>query len=301
MHITAGALAALETGLRREYTAGLTGVTPQYLKIATEIPSTKASNTYGWANGWPKLREWIGDRVVKRLSVSGYQIVNRDFEATVAVPRNAIEDDELGVYGPMSREMGQSATEWPDELVFSLLPKGFTTPCYDGQNFFDTEHAGHTSEDGVVSEAEVSNMQAGVGEPWFLLDTRRPLKPLVWQPRKKPVFTAMDKPDDEGVFMRKEFRYGTDARGEAGYAFWQQAFGSRAALTAENYDAAFKAMTSQFNDEGRPLNVRPSVIVVGPGNRAAAKALFEAALINGGESNTRYKDVEIIETQWVGV
>lgn len=293
MLITATALAAIETGFRTEFNAGRDGIKPQWSMVATEVPSTRSGNTYGWAKGWPKLREWIGDRVLHRLLKQGYTIVNRDFEGTIAVDRNAIEDDELGIYGPMSRELGQASTEWPDELVFQLLPAGFTSECYDGQNFFDTEHP--------VGDQTVSNMQPGAGEPWFLLDTRRPLKPLIWQPRKKPVFVSMDKNDDESVFTRKEFRYGVDARGNAGYAFWQQAFGSKAALTAENYDAAYEAMTSQFNEEGRPLGVRPSVIVVGPGNRAAAKQLFEAMLVNGGESNTRYKDVEIVESQWVGV
>jgi phage major head subunit gpT-like protein len=291
MLLNSASLAALETGLRSDFNKGLLGVEPQWTKVATEIPSTGTSNTYGWVSGWPKLREWIGDRVVKRLAKSGYVLVNRDFEGTVAVQRNHIQDDQLGVYGPMSRELGQSATEWPDELVFSLLPKGFETECYDGQNFFDEEHK--------VGDETVSNMQDGAGEPWFLLDTRRPLKPLIWQPRQKPQFVALDDPKAENVFMRKEFLYGVDARGEAGYAFWQQAFGSRAPLTAANYEAAVQAMASQRNEEDRPLNVKPSIIVVGPGNRAAAKKLFEAMLVNGGESNTLYKDVEIVESQWV--
>lgn len=291
MLVTATSLAALETNLRGEFTKGLTGVEAQWPKIATEIPSSGASNTYGWVDGWPKLREWIGDRVIKRLAKSGYVLTNRDFEGTVGVQRNHIQDDQLGVYGPMSRELGQSATEWPDELVFSLLPKGFDTPCYDGQNFFDDEHP--------VGGETVSNMQAGAGEPWYLLDTRRPLKPLIWQPRQKPQFVALDDMKAENAFMRKEFLYGVDARGESGYAFWQQAFGSKAALTAANYEAAVKAMKSQRNEENRPLNVKPNMIVVGPGNVAAAKKLFKAVLINGGDTNTLYDDVEIVESQWV--
>jgi len=291
MLINAASLAALETGLRNDFTEGLTGVEPQWSKVATEIPSSKSSNTYAWAKGWPKLREWIGDRVIHRLLKQGYAIINRDFEGTVAVDRNHIEDDELGVYGPMSQQLGQSATEWPDELVFSLLPAGFSSECYDGQNFFDTEHP--------VGDGEVSNMQAGAGEPWYLLDTRRPLKPLIWQPRKKPQFVFQDDPKADNLFMRKEYVYGVDARGNAGYAFWQQAFGSKAALTAENYDAAVTAMKSQRNDEDRPLNVKPNIIVVGPGNVAAAKKLFKAMLVNGGDTNTLYDDVEIVESQWV--
>ena len=85
-----------------------------------------------------------------------------------------------------------------------------------------------------------------------------------------------------------------------GFGFWQLAFGSKAPLTAENYEAAFEAMTSQRNEEGGVLNVRPTHIVVGPGNRAAAKKLFDTMLSGGGDTNTLYKDVEIIEAPWVG-
>lgn len=292
MIITAGALAALNTGFRNDFNTGLTGMKPLWDRVATRIPSTRSSNTYGWLNAWPGMREWIGDRQVKSLSESAYTIVNRPFESTVAVPRDAIEDDEFGVYGPMMQSMAQAAAEHPDQLVFTLLKNGFTTPCYDNQNFFDTDHP--------VGDGVVSNMQAGAGEAWYLLDTRRPLKPLIYQERKKPEFVAMTKIDDEAVFTAKEYRYGVDSRCAVGFGFWQLAFGSKAALTAENYEAAFEAMTSQRNEEGQVLNVRPNIIVVGPGNRAAAKKLFDSMLVGGGDTNTLYKDVEIVEAAWVG-
>ena len=73
----------------------------------------------------------------------------------------------------------------------------------------------------------VSNVQAGAGNPWFLLDLRRPLKPLILQKRRGYEFKSMTKMDDENVFMRDEYRYGIDARLNVGFAFWQQAFGSK--------------------------------------------------------------------------
>lgn len=292
MLITATSLAALNTGFRNDFNTGLTGVKPVWDKVATRVPSSRSSNTYGWLGAWPGLREWIGDRVVKSLSESAYTITNKSYESTVGVPRDAIEDDEFGIYGPMMQSMAQVAAEHPDQLVFTLLKNGFNTPCYDGQNFFDEEHP--------VGDTVVSNMQGGAGEGWYLLDTRRALKPLIFQERKKPEFVAMTKIDDEAVFTAKEYRYGVDTRCAVGFGFWQLAFGSKAALTAENYEAAFEAMTSQRNEEGGVLNVRPTHIVVGPGNRAAAKKLFDAMLSGGGDTNTLYKDVEIIEAPWVG-
>nr|WP_255327039.1 Mu-like prophage major head subunit gpT family protein [Pseudomonas aeruginosa] len=88
------------------------------------IPSTTASNTYGWLGQFPKLREWIGQRVIKDMAAQGYQITNKLFESTVGVKRTDIEDDNLGVYGPLMQEMGRAAGAHPDELVFALLKAG---------------------------------------------------------------------------------------------------------------------------------------------------------------------------------
>lgn len=59
---------------------------------------------------------------------------------------------------------------------------------------------------------------------WYLLDTTRPLKPLILQINKPIEFTAMDNPNDESVFMRAEFRYGIDSEDNAGYGLWQLAY-----------------------------------------------------------------------------
>lgn len=59
---------------------------------------------------------------------------------------------------------------------------------------------------------------------WYLMDTTRPLKPLILQINKAIEFTAMDKSDDEAVFTRAEFRYGLDSEDNAGYGLWQLAY-----------------------------------------------------------------------------
>lgn len=63
-------------------------------------------------------------------------------------------------------------------------------------------------------------------EAWYLLCTRRPLKPIIFQERKKAEFTSLIKPDDEHVFMEKQYLYGVDSRCNVGYGFPQMAFGS---------------------------------------------------------------------------
>lgn len=58
---------------------------------------------------------------------------------------------------------------------------------------------------------------------WYLLACDMPVKPLIFQMRKRPEFAALDNPNDEGAFMRRSYKYGVDARYNAGYGFWQLA------------------------------------------------------------------------------
>lgn len=286
----------LTRGFKASFQRGFAGVTPLWGKVATLVPSSTASEDYGWLGKIPGMREWIGDRQINNLKQHDYNIKNKSFENTVGVDRDHIDDDQFGIYAPMMETLGQTAAEHPDILVFGLLAAGFATRCYDGQYFFDADHP-VIGADGET--ASVSNLQAGSDAPWFLLDTRRPLKPLIYQERKKPNFVALNQDTDENVFMRKEYLYGVDSRCNVGFGFWQMAFGSKAALSAENFEAAYAAMGAFKGDHGSPLGVRPNLLVVGPGLSGAARQIVEAQLINGGDSNTNYKRVDLLEVPWL--
>jgi phage major head subunit gpT-like protein len=61
---------------------------------------------------------------------------------------------------------------------------------------------------------------------WMLLDARKAIKPVIDQVRKQVVFSALEKPDDQNVFMRSTYNYGADYRGNAGPALWQLVYAS---------------------------------------------------------------------------
>lgn len=266
-------------------------------KTTMLVPSGSGQNDYTWLSRFPKMREWLGDKVVKVLEAFQYTITNKDWEATIEVDRNDIEDDNLGIYGPQAQEAGFSAKQLPDEIDADLKNNAFANVCYDGQYFYDSDHS--------VAGASVSNLgtaalsaadQAGVlasygaartaimsftddeGRPlglipdtlevppaleatgriicenekllddtpnpyrgtaklvvnprltsttaWFLHVTSRPVKPFVYQERKKPVFVQQITEEAESVFMRKKFRFGAEARGNGGYGLWQLSYGS---------------------------------------------------------------------------
>lgn len=299
--ITPSLLTSLNTGFRKDFQDAFDGMRAQsvYQRIATVVPSSTASNTYGWLGQFPKFREWIGARVIKDMAASGYQITNKSWEATVGVKRTDIEDDAIGVYRPLMAEMGRAAAVFPDELVFELLKAGETTLCYDGQNFFDTDHPVYPNVDGTGTASTVANLQAGSDPAWYLLDTSRALKPLIYQERKAPEFVPMTKVDDEAVFTSGEYRYGVDLRANAGFGFWQLARKSKAPLTAENYAAGRTAMMSLTADGGRPLGISPNVLLVPPQLEAAARAIVGSQLTTGGATNPWYGTAEIIVTPYL--
>lgn len=297
--ITPALITSLRTGFSKAFQDALVATPTDWETVATRVPSSNTSNTYGWLNQFPKLREWVGDRVVKDMAAAGYQITNKLFEATVAVKRTDIEDDNVGVYTPLFAEMGRAAKAHADELVFGLLAAGESTLCYDGQNFFDTDHPVYPNVDGTGTATTVSNLQAGTGPAWYLLDNSRALKPLIFQERTTPELEAMTASNDEGVFTRDEYRYGIRYRCNAGFGFWQMAYKSKAALTEANFNAAMAAMMQIQADGGRPLGVKPTHLVVPPQLRADALKLVESQLVGGGDSNPNYKAVQVIVSPWL--
>lgn len=295
MLITAGNLGILFEGFKANFKSGFDGAPSHYGRIATTIPSNTREETYAWLGQIPRLREWLGDRYVKGLVAHGYKVKNRDFELTLGVSRNDVEDDQYGVMAPLFAEMGRSSREQPDELVFALLKQGASTPCYDNQNFFDTDHP--VEIDGVVQS--VSNFQNGAGPTWYLLDSSRPLKPLIFQERKKPELVAVTDPSDASVFSRNEFLYGVHARHNVGFGLWQTAYASKGDLTPANYAAARQAMQTLRGDEGRLLGIRPDLLLVPPELEAAGRKIVSNALGEGGATNEWAGTAEIIVSPWL--
>lgn len=282
-------LRGIYVGFNTLFNKAFEGQKPTYEKIATVVPSTSDTETYAWLGDIPGMREWIGDREVQNLSASDYTIKNKDFELTVGVDRNAIEDDKIGVYNPSIQMLGESAANHPDELVYGLLEGGFTKKCYDGKPFFAADHkVGKESVSNkgtaqlsmaayIAARTSIMSVKNSKGRPlalipdllvvppaleatardiliadyingtkntmqgtaeihveprladskaWFLLCTKRPIKPLIYQQRKKAKFVSKTDEKDDNVFFSKQFLYGVDSRGNAGFGFWQMAYGS---------------------------------------------------------------------------
>jgi phage major head subunit gpT-like protein len=297
MIINQANMADLFRGYKAAFNTGFRDAQTDWQRITTAVPSSTAEETYGWLGQYPAMREWVGDRVIRSIAAHRYTIVNKTWELTAAVPREAVEDDQYGIYTPWMQELGYRANTKQDELIFDLLKNGNQNVCFDGQYFFDTDHP--------VGDEVVSNYVAGAGNPWFLLDLNRPLRPLIMQTRRGMEFSMFNNArTDEHVFMRNEFIYGADGRLNAGYGFWQQAYANYDVLNDESFNAGITWMLSQKNEFGIPLGIRPSLLVVGPSNRKTAKTLLESEWIvqPAGQTyavNVNRGAVELLVTPWL--
>ena len=298
--VTPAIVTALYTSWRGDFKNGVESAKPQWSQIATEVKSSSKSNTYGWLGKFPKMREWIGDRVINSMQAHGYTITNKTFESTVGVDRDDIEDDNVGVYTPIFEEMGRTSEIQPDELIYGLLSAGTSTLCYDGQNFFDTDHPVYPNADGTGTAASVSNWDdnAGSGTPWYVLDTSRAIKPLILQNRRAPAFQSMTKLDDEHVFTANEFRFGVDCRRNVGFSFWQLAYGSRKELNADNLWAAISAMRELKADGGQKLGIKPTKLVVPASLEKQATRMLEREL-DSNSSNELKGKLELVVADYL--
>jgi len=277
MIINQEALARLYTGFTAVFNAAFQETQTWHERVAMTVPANTRIMDYKFLLDFPMVREWIGDRQISSLEPKAYQVESKDWEATIEVDRNDIEDDQLGLYNPIISALAQEARKHPEKLIADLLAGGFTTACYDGQNFFDTDHQ--------VGAGTASNFAGGTGTAWYLLDTSRAVKPFIFQLRREVQLVRMDRQDDEHAFMRKKMRYGVDYRGAAAFGLWQLAYASKETLDAAKYAAARAAMMSVKNAEGRPLGLKPNLLLVPPALEAEAREILQALFIIGDPSS----------------
>jgi phage major head subunit gpT-like protein len=300
--ITAAILQALNTGVKKNFQDGYAQMRAAafWEQVATLVPSTTASNTYGWLGDFPKLREWVGDRVVKDIKEAGYSITNKLYEATLGVQRTQIEDDQYGHYSPIAKSMGQEAAQHPDRLMQTLITGAGAALCYDGQYFFDTDHPVAANEDGTGAVTSVSNVVAGAGAPWYLLDCSKVLKPFIFQERTKPELEMkFDPTTSDSVFKSDRFEWGIRYRCNVGFGFWQLARKSQATLDAAAFTAGRQAMRELKGDGGRPLGIVPNILMVPPSLEAAADAIVNVRTLAGGGDNPNFGKAKVVVMDWV--
>lgn len=297
MIITEATLDALRVQVEAGFEEGYEATETWWQELATEVPSSAASNKYSWIAQQLRMLDWVGDRTAQAIREHDYDIVNQPYEATIQLDRDQVEDDTFGTFvGLTAPQFGEAVRKHPDEKIAELLtgsPVGF-----DGVTLFSSSHptfvdpilnpsaattydndltgsgyaldatgvraawaimTGYTGEDGkplkVIPDTifcppqlygaalEIANATmtpkvygsntaaaaidnvvkgwfrvvmipelAGNANRWFLAQTKKRIKPFIYQKRRAPEFVALDRPTDPDVFKRRRLTYGVDYR-----------------------------------------------------------------------------------------
>lgn len=156
----------MDAGIKTLFFQALESAAPgDWERVAVVVPSEKDSETYAWLGQSPSMREWKDERNPVGLSEFSYSITNKLYESSIAVARTAIEDEQYGQIRIRIQQLAQRARIHPNTLVFALLAAGFTTTCYDGQYFFDTDHSegsSGTQSNKGTSALAAATLQAGI-------------------------------------------------------------------------------------------------------------------------------------------
>src|SRR5688572_1952317 len=124
MQITPSGLSSIYFNLRVAFQEGYGRRQSWWRELATEMPSTTAENRYAWLSRIPRMREWIGERLLRNVAANVYTLRNKDFEDTIEIDRNDIEDDNLGMYPGLAGALGEAAAMWPEDLIATALKNG---------------------------------------------------------------------------------------------------------------------------------------------------------------------------------
>ncbi|MFQ3611270.1 MAG: Mu-like prophage major head subunit gpT family protein [Fimbriimonadales bacterium] len=145
-------LSLVEAGLRTEFFGAYrqlesASIVPQ---IATIVRTNLPTQKYGWLGTVPVMREFVDERSPSGLRVLEYTISDRTWEASIAVERRALEDEQYDMIRMRVRDLALEAVRHREQLVIQALLQGATTGfTYDGYKLFDTNH--QEGESGVQS------------------------------------------------------------------------------------------------------------------------------------------------------
>ena len=115
MIINQEALARLYTGFTAVFNAAFQDTQTWHDRVAMTVPANTRIMDYKFLLDFPMVREWIGDRQISSLEPKAYQVESKDWEATIEVDRNDIEDDQLGLVQPHHLGPGPGSPEAPGE------------------------------------------------------------------------------------------------------------------------------------------------------------------------------------------
>jgi phage major head subunit gpT-like protein len=157
---------SLVYGSKAQFLSGRQSWPSKRSLIAAEAPSTGKSEKYVGLGAQPMPIE-ARDKIVPRgLVEHALEIVNKDWETTLGVSHDAINDDRVGHVLPWMMKAGQRFEQHMDKLCFQAMNAGDAATyglCYDGLYYFSASHAD--------PGADYTTVQSNLGTSTLTLDT----------------------------------------------------------------------------------------------------------------------------------
>lgn len=131
--------------------------------VSNLFNSDQASEDYPFLGQVPRMREWIGGRNAKGLRSSNLTIKNKHYESTLEIAlRDLRRDKTPQIQARIGEFAGEGDAHW-STLVSDLIIAAPSAVCYDGQYFFDTDHAeGDSGTQDNDIQVDISALPAAV-------------------------------------------------------------------------------------------------------------------------------------------
>jgi phage major head subunit gpT-like protein len=141
--VSADFLAGLLTNYQAIFLGAFTKLDKEvsWKTLCLQVESDADKESYNWLEAVPGMSEWLDERKVYGLSAKGYEITNKNYEGTISVDRNTLEDDKYGMIAPRVRQLAARCANHPAKLVFQLLNTGTVAKTFDGVEFFSNTRA----------------------------------------------------------------------------------------------------------------------------------------------------------------
>jgi phage major head subunit gpT-like protein len=150
---------SLEYGIKANFLDAQQAAKPQRQAFVKEMSSTGAKETYVGLGEHPMPREFFDEIVPTDVNERSVVITNHDWEISIEVDDNAINDDRVGHVLDWAKSSGEAFERHMDKLAFKALNGGDGTTygtCYDGKPFFANNHVDTGS--GVTYTTPQSNV-----------------------------------------------------------------------------------------------------------------------------------------------
>ena len=299
--ITTPVLLTISDSLSTQFNIQFAAAETQWAGFCSDVTSAGYAQAYPRLDEIPGLREWIGSRTLHELSTTAFEITNKQFEGTIRIPRKDIKFDRYGIYTPAAQMLGSRSAEMPDLLAFGLLQAGESLKAYDGANYFGS-HVNYSQAGTVTTFVNLQEPAGGdsAGPAWYLMDTTKPLRPIIKQTAEPFQMRAMTDLESFNVFMKDEFVWGVDGMMNCGLGYYQTIVKSYAPLTASYYSQARQILMSQHRPDGTPYGIKPNKLYHPVSLTGAARTLLKIGVIGTNLNPNPWVDTaEPIESQWL--